>query len=74
MIGNTKEEMKAILDYFKSRNIVVHVARTDGVFNNGSIFEYNIEAGLLVLKDLVSGYTPIPFTIIKRVEEYKEKQ
>jgi hypothetical protein len=73
MIGNTKEEMKAILDYFKSRNIVVHVARTDNIFNNGTIFEYNMEAGLLVLKDLVSGYTPIPFTIIKRVEEYKEK-
>lgn len=72
MIGSNKEEMIRILEFFSENDIKVHVARTDDIFNNGIIIRIDDEKEMLVLNDIKSGTTPIPFSIIKRVEEFRE--
>lgn len=55
------------LEFFKDKNIVIHISKKNGWFHNGKILE--IASDFFILDDEKSGAMPIYFIEIKEVEK-----
>ena len=58
--------LKEQLEFYKSKNVMVHIKKNDGRFYNGYILE--IQFGLIILEDRVLGSMPIHFMEINFLE------
>ena len=71
-MSNEREEVIIKkLEFFKERNIAVHIVKNNNWFHNGIIKEINND--LLILTDEKEGDMPIFFMEIVDVEKREEK-
>lgn len=59
-------------EFFKNRNIAVHISKKNNWFANGKILE--IESDFLILIDDIEGEMPIFFDEIHEIEKREEKR
>jgi hypothetical protein len=57
-------------NFYKDRDIPIHITKKNGMFHNGKILEINGE--FLILDDKVLGAMPIYFIEIKDMERYND--
>jgi hypothetical protein len=69
----TKRNEK-ILDFYFTKQTVVHVRCNNHRFYNGKIAEINFDKRLIVLDDVKIGPVPILFDEIWVVEPYREEK
>ena len=60
------------IEYFYTKELIVHVRCFNGRFYNGNIIEVNKEKKFLILKDRRIGDVPILFEEIKVIEPFEE--
>jgi len=69
---NENEILYKRAEFFKGKNIAVHIVKKNGWFHNGLILDLEID--FLILKDEVDGETPIFFQEIIEIEKREEKR
>lgn len=69
-MNEQNEILRKKLQFFKSKNISVHISKNNGWFHNGKILE--LQGDLIILDDKKTGATPIYFLEIKEVEGERE--
>lgn len=70
-LTNEIEALKKKVSHYKSENVVVHVSKKNGLWNNGLILEF--EGDLITLDDEKVGAMPIYLIEIKDIEKRREK-
>ena len=68
---NDTNEMNEKLEFFRTREIKVHLELNNGRFYNGMIVEFETE-NVVVFNDRVCGMLHIFLTDIKLIEEFRE--
>lgn len=58
------------LEFFKDKNIAIHISKKNGWFHNGKILE--ITGDFFIIDDEKTGAMPIYFIEIKEIEKKKE--
>lgn len=79
MKRNEKNEMiegnqilKKQLEFYKSRDVSVHVEKKDGRFYNGKVLE--VAGDMVILDDRKLGAVPIYFIQINVLEKFREEE
>lgn len=70
MTGQTGNDMKEILSYYKGMDESVHIICHDGFFYNGKL--QNIDGNIIFIDDNKLGVTPLALDNIKRVTGFRE--
>ena len=65
-------EINDVTNFLFKNKITAHIDTKDSDFYNGLILE--IHTTFLVINDRVIGETPIPYSSIKSIERFRERQ
>jgi hypothetical protein len=65
-------EMNDVAKFLFEKKISTHIDTLNNDFYNGLIIELNTT--FIVIDDRVTGLTPIPFSEIKNIEKFREKE
>lgn len=70
-INDEIEALKKKVSYYKDKNLVVHISKKNGMWNNGLILEF--KGDMIILDDQKVGTMPIYLIEIKEIEKKREK-